>query len=327
MSTLWKAYVVVTLLLLSSSRLLAHDLQGLDSKSVLVARALEFNRLGALASQARSPTERYVLANLELWPPGHVLKSCFYEGATDAEIDLIVEAVKIIFSDTTANISFDFGEKPNYRKCATVFSLGQMREDVRISFRHGCCSGYVGTTSHDLEAYGEGPSVSLQGVANPASTEEKKRDSMRKVLHELFHVLGLHHEHQSPDITCEKEFNKRKIQDAYGWDDEKYKKNIDQLDEDKRSYKWSKFDKNSIMRYYFDTWQFKRGEKSPCYFATRNFLPSKLDLAALLDAYPSGQAAADANERTRSVISTLATTNLPPVIREYVNISRRLMAQ
>lgn len=115
------------------------------------------------------------------------------------------------------------------------------------------------------------------------------------VHHEFGHALGFEHEHQSPVTRCDFRFYDDKgyvkTKDSFGW----YTK--DKTDRypglytylgGKANY-WSKskvdfnlrkipttsafligpFDKLSIMKYYYDAFMFKLGDKSPCFYRYR----------------------------------------------------------
>jgi hypothetical protein len=301
---------------LTGSGAAAHDVRGLGHGSIPEARKVEFNRLEQIAMSVADPNARSVLVRLALWDPGTKLVACFFDGATDAEKAMVIQGARNLLDGQSVNLSFDFGTVPSYRRCADQQGPDGRWEDVRISFRHGCCHAYIGKTAHGMQAIAERASVAIQGVAQMAP-----RDGMRIVMHELLHVLGLHHEHQSPASVCKGEFNKEAILIAFRWSEADFETNIATLDRDTRRYKWSDYDEKSITRYYFNPALLHKGTGSPCY-SGENFVPSPTDLDALRDAYPQA-VSSEARERARSGAVTLQGLALPADLREMVDLATR----
>jgi hypothetical protein len=288
----------------------SHDLSGLGDLSVKLDKTINHALMQHLALREQNEGKRYVLARLLLWPTGRALLSCFMNGS-NKEKQLIVETAAELLKDKGANVSFDFGPAPAYRPCP----IPPRGADVRISFSDPCCAAFVGTKSL-LENVRDGPSVKLKGILN---YDDAKRRQI--VMHELLHVLGFEHEHKSPDIFCEPEFKKDVVMALTGWLDAEYKGNIERLDDNSHSYKWSDYDPASIMTYHLDAKAFKKGKDSVCY-AGDNLTPSQMDIAGLRDAYPADPPVS--NVQARDVLGTLTGPNLPSVL---IELAREIRAR
>jgi hypothetical protein len=309
---------ICALMLGQSTVSIAHDPWGLGHKSIPAARSIEFSRLNSIASQIADERARSVLVRLALWDPGAKLKACFFNGSSDREKGMTVAAAKDLLGRQSINIAFDFGDPPGYRVCADRPGENGLWEDVRISFNSGCCAAYIGRTAHGKEAIGTKATVFLQSIG--LMTQSKRQQILA---HEFLHVLGLHHEHQSPGSTCRDAFDKAAVMEKFGWDEKRYNTNIGILDRDTRLYKWSNYDETSIMRYYFEPELLVKGTDSPCY-EEDNLVPSTQDYRALRDAYPVSTTSAAAKERTRAGAATLAAMNLPSDLRDLVAVALRL---
>ncbi|MGX9117870.1 M12 family metallopeptidase [Mesorhizobium sp. BHbsci] len=108
------------------------------------------------------------------------------------------------------------------------------------------------------------------------------------VLHEIGHALSLQHEHQSPEASCDTEFDWDTVypefKQRYGWDRAKVDHNLGTLVKSKR-LRTTAYDPHSIMHYYFPAWMFRDGEASACYTGHNHTL-SPLDIASIKSAYP-----------------------------------------
>jgi hypothetical protein len=288
-----------------------HDLAGLGHKSIELSNNLQLEAIVRFAEGLPDSDERYVYSRLLLWKPGQVLKGCFLDG-TEEEKKFVVTAADELLQGKQVNISFDFGSSPGFRSCQEAGRRG----DVRITFSQGCCAAYLGRTSHHASVE-NGASVFLQNV-----TTFEDRKALQTAMHELMHTLGLNHEHQSPDITCESEFIKDKVLQDYGWSDAQYQTNLAQLDHDSRSYKWSTYDPDSIMKYFFDPSLLKNGTASVCY-SGENYWPSQRDYEGLRDAYPV-RASQPSGDRSRSILEGIDSLPVPETIKAQMRELRQI---
>jgi hypothetical protein len=111
--------------------------------------------------------------------------------------------------------------------------------DIRISFEKGGSSSALGTNALYLN-FDNNPTMNFAWI------------SVSTILHEFGHVIGMTHEHQSPNSSIN--WNKPILYLFYwlasGWDTNKVDRNIiNQTDED--THTSSPFDPLSIMLYYY----------------------------------------------------------------------------
>jgi hypothetical protein len=296
------------LVIVWATNVLGHDLRGLGNRSLQFANQINVERLRDL-SESLDEIGRYVYSRLVLWDPGQDLRACFFDGA-EAEKNFVVATVKELLEGRNVNITINFGSAPNFHEC----DQGQ-RGDIRISFSQGCCAAYIGRVAHH-PAIKNAPSVLLQGVLGYEAAKGRQI-----VMHELLHALGFNHEHQSPASSCEQEFIKEKILDAFGWGEQEFKTNLARLNQDARSYKWSGYDATSIMKYYFDASFLKNGKDSPCYYS-ENYLPSARDYEGLRDAYRGAPVGAS-GDSARAVLDAIAGSEVPDELKSLARELRK----
>ncbi len=148
-------------------------------------------------------------------------------------------------------------------------------------------------------------------------TDALPDDWLGTVRHEFGHAIGFQHEHQSPASPCESAFRWDddpgyvQTKDIYGqfvpdtqnrkpgiytelegppnnWDKDQIDFNLKQLP-NSVDLRFSTFDKDSIMKYFFADWMFNGGEASPCW-SVENLNLSAQDQKAALETYPKDPA-------------------------------------
>lgn len=238
-----------------------------------------------------------VFEDLKLWQSG-VLSVSFKGGTAQLH-----KAIADVASEwcTVANIQFDFGQNGIYRR----WQPGD-NSHIRVGFEYNGYWSLVGTDSRDITIAEPGEiTLNLSGFDIQLPNSWKGT-----VLHEFGHALGFQHEHQSPYLTCD--FDWEKLYDELAkspnyWSRAKVDHNLKQLPGGGLTY--GPHDRHSIMHYAFPDWMFKQGASSPCY-TSRNETLSPEDRRMAARAYP-------ADTKTQELIAERRISNLK-VLNESV---------
>lgn len=217
-----------------------------------------------------------VFEDLKLWRIGELQVS--FKGG-DMQLHQQISETASIWSEH-GNLRFDFGYDSN----TGAFRLWTENDTshIRVGFADPGYWSLVGTDSSDTTIAQPGEiTLNLSGF-----DVELPNNWKGVVLHEFGHALGFHHEHQSPALECDFDWNK--LYDYLGgppnyWPKWKVDHNLRQLQSGGMIY--SAHDKHSIMHYSFPGWMFVTGKNSPCYTVENNDL-SETDKEMMGEAYP-----------------------------------------
>jgi hypothetical protein len=296
---------------------------------------------------AQSPTghaPRFIINLSKRWQPGQTLRVAF-RGGDDALRKDIADTV----ADWTkyANLKLDFVDPATGNARTWSKSDTQFVAEIRVSFDQ---SGYYSLVGNDstnplVTKAGE-ESLNLEGF-----DRQRPSDWKAVALHEFGHAIGFEHEHQSPVATCDFRFDDdpgyvattdqfgQYIPDSQGkrpglytllggppnnWPQAVVDFNLKQLPES-HAYAVGSFDKDSIMKYFFEDWMFSSGTQSPCYTSSENRMLSSGDKEGAAKVYPRSPELikASAELRAKALGEIMKIKNLPAATQQHLQQLKR----
>lgn len=276
-----------------------------------IQAALDQHREATLPGSLGNSTElQGVFNRTKLWGSGQTLKVCFRDGIQDIRSRVARTAKQW---EKAGNIKLDFGDLNNPRFC----SVPEISE-IRIGFAY---SGYWSLVGQDSVNFAgqtdQSLNLALFNVSPPSEPEFS-----RVVLHEFGHAIGLQHEHQNPQATCESEFNWEAIYAALAgppnyWDKAKVDFNMRRLLNDGNVTVVGGFNRKSIMLYTFPDWMYKDPTNSQC-FNSPNYEISDGDRTTVAAMYPSDPSLAlkRRSNDTKALTEALSAAALGPGARD-----------
>jgi hypothetical protein len=303
------------------------------------ARLEQRNRsLRAFHPPANGLSPRFILNLSKRWNSGQTVKVAFKGGSASLQKQI---ADNVTEWTRYANLSFDFGSDGagGFRRWSP--SDTSYTADIRVSFDQSGYYSLVGNDSTNSQVTRPGEeSLNLEGFDRQLPSDWKAVS-----LHEFGHAIGFEHEHQSPIAPCDFRFDDdpgyvpttdsfgQFIQDSRGrrpglytqlggppnnWPQAVVDFNLKSLPES-HAYEVGPFDKDSIMKYFFDSSMFVSGTSSACYTSSENLVLSDGDKAGAAKVYPrdASAIATSAKQRARAIQSLNETSTLPAAARDH----------
>jgi len=230
------------------------------------------------------------------WPQNYTIKFEFLEG-TEYQKNLVRQVVMETYQPHI-NLKLEFYDRGDIEK-----------SDCRITFDpDGGAWSFLGT---DAWNYGQDQAtINLGWLDNPPNNTDKCCYGVIK--HEFGHCIGPWiHEHQNPDPSNPLSANWNRdvvIADLSGppndWDEETIEDNIFKR-YDRKTIRGTKWDKNSIMEYFYPAAWTKNNVSVPV-----NQKLSVMDIAFLKKTYPKKNTASEQQQSMRPVDSAAHEVNV-----------------
>jgi hypothetical protein len=301
--------------------------------------------LGLAAADVTAVGARFIIPLALRWNPGSTIRVAF-QGGDPALYAKIEDAASDWTKPGIANIRFQFkdasGKYLQWTTNDTTYAA-----EIRVSFSEAGQWSYIGTLSVD-------PKVRKpnQNSLNLENYDKKLPYLWRSTItHEFGHALGFQHEHQSPTGGCD-----FRLDDDAGYKPTQYPDGVYRPDPDGRRpglytllggppNKWPKekvdaqlkalpstyafmvspFDRDSIMKYYFEASFFQKGEQSACYTKAPSEQLSASDMQGAHLIYPSDpvSVAVALRERQQVLEQLAASRYATPDVRAFVGAQIR----
>lgn len=286
----------------------------------------------AVSGHPSGLSPRFILNLTKKWKPGQTITVAFKGGDSTLHAK-IADAV----SEWTqyANLKFDFGKTGagTYRTWSP--SDATYAAQIRVSFDQSGYYSLVGNDSINTAVSKTGEeSLNLEGFDQSLPSDWKA-----VAQHEFGHAIGFEHEHQSPVAPCDFRFEDDPgyvpTTDSFGqfgpdskgrrpglytllggppnnWPQAVVDFNLKQLHES-HAYEVGPFDKDSIMKYFFESWMFVSGKDSACYTASENLVISAGDKQGAAKVYPAAaDDIASTTKRQTDILQNLVNAEAVP---------------
>jgi hypothetical protein len=228
--------------------------------------------------------QRAVVDMRKLWPAGASIKISFLGGTPEARKKVAKYASEWM---EHADLVLDFGQRREADDCR-IFQPGD-GSHVRISFSRPGYYSVVGTDALTVR-----PPLDTMNFQHFDIVPPPEARFRGVVLHEFGHMIGLSHEHQSPEAGCDWDW--RVIYDELSGPPNNWSRET--IDRNMKPYSYftnpdlraTPHDRASVMHYAFPARYYRSGTRSACYIGENDKL-SETDERAARALYPRARRA------------------------------------